>query len=280
MTTNRRHSHRMTPKSTASKSPLIQFALLLLGLLISSGSTHADLITLYDGNALPGDQPWLVFAADTLSGWSQTPAAGGTQLTTNNATRAGYSNYLPLPIPSLKNNQFPTLDRSNGFALTFSSKILSESHQSTNRAGYSVILLGHDAKGIELGFWSNEIWAQNSDFTHAESISIDTAVERNYQLQIIDEQYKLLDGQNTILSGTLRNYPTPATPYSLPNYVFLGDNTTSAAASVLQGPIFLQSNLSSVPEPSTLLLLSPTALAWYFRRSPYALLRSITKRIT
>jgi hypothetical protein len=27
-------------------------------------------------------------------------------------------------------------------------------------------------------------------------------------------------------------------------------------------------------------LISPTALAWYFRRSPYALLRSITKRIT
>jgi hypothetical protein len=153
----------MIPKSTQSKSPLILLASFLLGLLASSASTQADLITLYDGNALPGDQPWLVFAADTLTGWSQTPAAGGTHLTTNNATRAGYS----------------------------------------------FILLGHDAKGIELGFWSNEIWAQNPNFTHAESISIDTTVERNYTLQIIDEQYKLLDGKNTLLSGTLRDYPTP-----------------------------------------------------------------------
>ena len=270
----------MTPKSIPAKSPLILAAQFLLGLLISTGLTHADLITLYDGNALPGDQPWLVFAADTLTGWSQSPAAGGTQLITNNATRAGYSNYLPLPTPSLKNTQFPILNRSKGFELTFSSRILSESHQSTNRAGYSIILLGHDAKGIELGFWANEIWAQNSDFTHAEAIAIDTTVERTYQLQILNEQYKLLDGQNTLLSGILRDYPTPATPYSLPNYVFLGDNTTSAAASVLQGPIFLQSNLASVPEPNTLLLLTSSSLVWYFRRRPYALIRSITKRTT
>lgn len=83
-------------------------------LLLCCGKTQAELITLYDATGLPGNQPWLGFAADTLSGWSQSTAPGGTQLTTNNTTRAGYS----------------------------------------------VILLGHDAKGIELGFWTNEIWAQ------------------------------------------------------------------------------------------------------------------------
>jgi hypothetical protein len=38
------------------------------------------------------------------------------------------------------------------------------------------------------------------------------------------------------------------------NYLFLGDNRTSGSASVLQGPILLESNLSSVPEPSSLFL--------------------------
>lgn len=187
-------------------------------LLLCCGKTQAELITLYDATGLPGNQPWLGFAADTLSGWSQSTAPGGTQLTTNNTTRAGYS----------------------------------------------VILLGHDAKGIELGFWTNEIWAQNSDFTHAENIAIDTTIERNYRLQILNDNYQLFENNNSILSGNLRIYPSPSTPYSLPNYVFFGDDTTSAAASVIQGRITLQSNLASVPEPTSLMLLSSSTLAFAF----------------
>ncbi len=187
-------------------------------LLLCCGKTQAELITLYDATGLPGNQPWLGFAADTLSGWSQSTAPGGTQLTTNNTTRAGYS----------------------------------------------VILLGHDAKGIELGFWTNEIWAQNSDFTHAENITIDTTIERNYRLQILNDNYQLFENNNSILSGNLRIYPSPSTPYSLPNYVFFGDDTTSAAASVIQGRITLQSNLASVPEPTSLMLLSSSTLAFAF----------------
>ncbi len=233
-------------------------------LLLCCGKTQAELITLYDATGLPGNQPWLGFAADTLSGWSQSTAPGGTQLTTNNTTRAGYSNYLPLPSPTYKNNSFPELNRSNGFELTFTSKLLSESHLNIHRAGYSVILLGHDAKGIELGFWTNEIWAQNSDFTHAENIAIDTTIERNYRLQILNDNYQLFENNNSILSGNLRIYPSPSTPYSLPNYVFFGDDTTSAAASVIQGRITLQSNLASVPEPTSLMLLSSSTLAFAF----------------
>ena len=215
---------------------------------------QAELVTLYNGSGLPASQPWLTFGADTLNGWSQTSVDGGVQLTTDLPTRSGYSNYIPLPTPTLKNASFPTLQRSDGFELSFRTRLLAESHSSNHRAGYSVILLANDTQGIELGFWQSEIWAQNSDFTRAESVAIDTTVARDYRLQILGEQYQLFDGQASLLSGSLRTYSNPAIPYTLPNYVYFGDNTTSASASIVQGPIQLQSNLSSVPEPSSLIL--------------------------
>ncbi|MFN5186234.1 MAG: PEP-CTERM sorting domain-containing protein [Planctomycetota bacterium] len=218
--------------------------------------SQAELVTLYDGSGLPASQPWLTFAADTLNGWSQTGVAGGVRLTTDLATRSGYSNYSPFPTPVLKNANFPALQRANGFDLSFRATVLTENHSSTNRAGYSVILLADDRRGIELGFWQSEIWAQNSDFTHAEGVAIDTTSTRDYRLEIIGDQYRLFEGTSSLLSGSLRTYTNPAIPYTLPNYVFLGDNTTSASAMIVQGAIQLRTDLNSVPEPSSVLLVS------------------------
>ena len=228
--------------------------LLLTWLMMMLGETQAELVTLYDGNGLPASQPWLSFGADTISGWSQESVSGGVRLTTDLPTRSGYSNYIPLPTPILKNSAFPILRRADGFELSFRARLLAENHSNSNRAGYSVILLADDARGIELGFWQNEIWAQNSDFTHAETVAIDTTVQRDYRLEVLGDRYELFDGMTSLLAGDLRAYSDPAIPYRLSNYLFLGDNTTSGSASVLQGPILLESNLSSVPEPSSLFL--------------------------
>ena len=40
-------------------------------------------------------------------------------------------------------------------------KLLSETHSTNDRAGLSLIVLSSDLRGIELGFWTNEIWAQS-----------------------------------------------------------------------------------------------------------------------
>lgn len=232
--------------------------LMLIVMGLWNPDARGDLVTLYDGSGLPSSQPWLIFGNDFLGSASQTAVSGGVQLITDNTARAGYSNYIPLPIPTLKNSAFPVLDRTLGFELLFRVQVTSESHLSNARAGYSVLLLGSDAKGIEIGFWTDKVWAQNVGFTQGESVALDTTVARDYRLQIVNDNYRLLEGNQSILTGAVRAYGTPSLPYSLPNYVFLGDNTTSARADVLQGAITLQSNLSSVPEPASLLLISAT----------------------
>jgi len=240
--------------------------LMLLWMVMTSRVANAELVTLYDGSGLPSGQPWLIFSNDFQGVASQTSVAGGVQLITDHTARAGYSNYIPLPTPTLKNAAFPTLDRSLGFELGFRVQLNSESHLSNSRAGYSVLLLGSDAKGIEIGFWTDQVWAQNVGFTQGESRTIDTTITRDYRLQIVNDTYQLLNGNQTLLSGSVRDYGSPAVPYDLPNYVFLGDNTTSARADVIQGTITLQSNLSSVPEPTSLLLLGAIGIGWCARK--------------
>ena len=224
-------------------------------LALNMDRVQADFITLYDGSGLPADQPWLFFAADNA--FTQTANAGGVRLATSTATKAGYSNHIPLV--GFKNSAFPSLDRTNGFELAFQLSIVAETHANNDRAGFSVILLGSDKRGIELGFWGNEIWAQQSSpiFTHGEGATTTTSGLRNYRVQIVNDTYALLDDSGTLLSGAVRDYTQfGGIPYTLANYVFLGDDTTSAAADIRLGPVTLQSNLSAVPEPTSFLLMA------------------------
>ncbi len=227
-------------------------------------SLQAELITLFDGNGLPANQPWLSYASSGGSA-TQTEQTSGVRLVTDLAASAGYSNYTPLA--ALKNGTFPSLNRTNGFELNFNLAVSSENHSSNDRAGFSVSLIGSDVRGIELGFWGNQIWAQESSplFTHGETINFDTSVQRDYRLRVQDNSYALFSGGNQLLSGSIRNYTAfGAPPYILPNFVFLGDNTTSAGADITLGAITLQSNLAAVPEPSSLffLLATSTLVVW------------------
>ena len=170
----------------------------------------------------------------------------------------------PDTATTLKNAAFPILDRNTGFELSFRAALLNEGHSSNDRAGFSVILLSSDLYGIELGFWSSQIWAQADTplFQHAESANTSTTSSQNYQLHVLGSQYTLLQSGNTVLSGSLRNYSAfsgPGGPYGLNNFLFLGDNTSSASADLLLGPVSLQTNLSSVPEPASLLFLAVAA---------------------
>jgi len=221
-----------------------------LCLIVSS----ANAVSLYDGsqNNFPEDQPWLFYAADAAIG-SKTVANGKTSFDTGaSTTRAGWSNYVPL-FNQLKNSSFPTLDRTSGFVMSFDAKVSSESHSTNDRAGFDVILLSSDHQGVELGFWTNEVWAQtlSGSFVHGEGHAFNTTATTHYDLGIQGNTYQLFGNGSLLLSGSTRDYSGAlSVPYGLNNYVFLGDDTTSATASIEL------SNVSLAPEPGALAMIS------------------------
>ena len=171
------------------------------------------------------------------------PPSQATQIFSNNltildttATNNDYAGYFG-------DESVPVLSRTLGFTLSFAVQIDSESHANDDRAGFSVILLSSDVEGIELGFWEDEVWAQDDDsespadmFTHDEGAAWDTTSGLiNYELAIISDSYKLWGNGTVVLTGSLRNYSNFTgliDPYEIPNLVFLGDDTTSAQAHI------------------------------------------------
>lgn len=139
-----------------------------------------------------------------------------------------------------------TMDRNTGYTLSFDLQIGAESHVSNDRAGFSVIALSSDLQGIELGFWGNEVWAQNSSFTHGEGTTgfNPSASFVSYDLTIQGSSYALKANDSTILTGALRTYS--GSPYDTANFIFFGDNTFSAQADVDLGAV----NYAPVPEPA------------------------------
>jgi hypothetical protein len=156
-------------------------------------------------------------------------------------TTAGNSTYAGWTSNATNTPGFPSLDREAGFQLDFTLQVENESHTSNKRSGFSIIILSEDARGIELAFWENEIWAQNDDatgglFTRGESASFSTTTGAiNYQLIVTNDTYALTANGASILTGPLRDYSNFEgfpDPYQTPNFIFLGDDTTSAQARI------------------------------------------------
>jgi hypothetical protein len=191
--------------------------------------TSASAQTLYDAawNTLPAQQGWGYAAFPGQA--TQALDAGAVRLDTWSASveQAGYGRTSPIP-----------LDRRAGFTILFTARVSQESHGSPDRAGFSVIVLGQDRRGIELGFWTNAVFAQADLplFTHAEDVAFDTAGDDvDYALTIIQDRYQLRADGQPILAGPLRDYTAFSgfiDPYETPDFVFLGDDTTSARAVV------------------------------------------------
>ena len=242
--------------------------------------------SLYDGTANAGNetpdvQGWQ-YIADPIYGSlaSNTASGGRTYFYTIAAenTQAGYFSSNPFLGASHPALNGVTLDRTAGFSLEFGLKVNLETHSSSDRAGFSVILLSHDLYGIELGFWQDEIWAQSglpNMFTHAESTGLfSTALDTDYKLDISDMSYTLYADSNPILAGALRDYsswtsPIPgwgSFPYDTPDFIFLGDDTSSASSDVELTYISLQNGTASVPEPSTIILFLIGAIKFVFLR--------------
>ncbi len=177
-----------------------------------------------------------------------------------NAGQVGFANSLPpLILPPV------ALDRSAGFTLQFDLRVDFESHASNDRAGFSVIVISSDLRGIELGFWNDEVWAQNwspgDEFTHGEGAAFDTTANlTSYTLGILDNNYTLSAGSSPLLAGVLRDYSAEGVPYAVGNFIFFGDDTSRARAVVTLGEI------AFVPLPASVLLFLPALAGLLSRR--------------
>jgi hypothetical protein len=255
-------STKRSPISTCPLSrwhwiALIGLALCCLTMGSAGVKAAAAPLVLYDGalNTLPDAQGFTFLA---LSSVSPTVSGGATILDTS-GSKSTFAGYFSKPTPQL------VLDRVIGYTVSFTAQVELEDHAGSDknsdgiddRAGFSLIVLSSDKRGIELGFWKDRIWAQEGGagstlFTQAEHAPFDTQSEPTpYTLIVQAETYTLSSNGTPILSGNLRDY-TAATglinPYATPNLLFLGDDTSSASAKiqlayVAAGPI-------NAPEPT------------------------------
>ncbi len=157
---------------------------------------------------------------------------------------------------------YPPLNRTTGYALTFVTEVITETHAGSDkngdgvddRAGFSVIVLSSDKKGIELGFWTDRIWAQEGGsggnlFTQAEGVTFTTTSLITYSLTIDGDTYNLAANGASILAGPVRDYTAFSDfpdVYETPNLIFLGDDTSSAKAKITLKTVTLRSPLFQV----------------------------------
>lgn len=226
---------------------IARFCLVLIGLATGSADVSAapapvsTPIVLYDGalGNRPDDQGFTFLAFPSLS---PSISDGATILNTFSDKNI-FAGYFSKPSALL------VLDRALGYTVSFTVQVELEDHAGSNknndnledRAGFSVIVLSSDKRGIELGFWKDLIWAQEGGsgstlFTQAEGGAFDTQSARiGYVLTVQGDGYTLSGNGTPILSGKLRDYSAfvgPTDPYETPNLIFLGDDTSSASAKI------------------------------------------------
>jgi hypothetical protein len=194
-------------------------------------------LVLYDSasGAIPG-APLMGFLGFPQDAASLIYDDGATLLDT---TLSGSDTYAGWVATGAASPGFPILDRTAGFQVNFTIQVENESHESNQRSGFSMVVLGQDARGIELAFWEDQIWAQSDGstgglFSHAEGVPfVTTAGLVEYQLTIAGDTYTLSANHEPILTGPVRDYSAFdgfPDPYETPNFLFLGDDTTSAQA--------------------------------------------------
>lgn len=210
------------------------------GLQVSRAASVLEEQTLVLYDASSGDIPdssVIGFTAFPPEGASMRYEDGSTVLDT---AIAGTDTYAGWGAGAAGANGFPSLDSTTGVHVNFTLQVESETHDSNHRSGFSVIILDSNARGIEMSFWQNEIWVQNDDstgalFTHGEGVAFDTTALTEYQITMIGDTYALTANSQPILTGPMRDYSAFdrfPDPYETPNFIFLGDDTTSAQARV------------------------------------------------
>ena len=259
-------------------SSLCFFLILIIAILSfnleeasAAPSTGGKTLVLYDAaSGTVPDTPLLNFT-DFPPGTAPPTYSNG--VTVLDTTLSGRETYAGWRSNGAITPDFPILDRTAGFQVDFTLQVEIESHGNNNRSGFSLIILSEDARGIELAFWENEIWAQSDSntgglFKHGEGVTFPTNTDLiEYKLALTGDTYTLTADTQPILSGPVRDYSDFdgfPDPYQTPNFLFLGDDTTSSQARVqlsflsITGtePITPTGTSTSSPLPT----VSPTSL--------------------
>jgi hypothetical protein len=246
------------------------------GMMAGGSFDRVGAVTLYDGSlgGTPNSGSYLnFFSIPTLPA----PTSNGSGVTLNTSLNegiyAGYSNYNAtvvgntVSVGGLVNPLFPVLDSAVGYTLSFKMQINSQTNtgpNGANRAGFSALILDNNKKGIEIGFRNSDIFAQpdanfNSILPSEQKTGIGGTLgsPTTYDLTVLGNSYTLSTGGNTLINGLLRDYTgaqgAGSAIYNTANFLFLGDDTTSASASVNLQNITLNTNAAAVPEPSSLI---------------------------
>jgi hypothetical protein len=167
-------------------------------------------------------------------------------------------------------SQSLALDRESGYRIQINMTIEAEEHANRNRAGFSLLVLGDDLLGLELAFWEDRIWVQEGGagdglFTHAEEVLFDTTASQTaYELAITGDTYTLYTAGQELLTGPLRDYTAFEgfpDPYESPGLIFIGDNTTRAAARTAVAYVAVETALpaTDTPAPSSSATMTATA---------------------
>lgn len=226
----------------------------------------AGAISLYNGSGLPASQGSLAPGALQSSGSptsvSETSVAGGVQLNTaaSSAEYSGYSNYSPLSSNYYNTTTFnsSTLDQTTGYTINFTVNLDTVTNYTTTpnpRAAFSIIAISGDKKGIEIGFRTDEIFAQSNNFTsQAQTGLFTTTSPTAYKLTVFADNYSLSSNGTPIIYGALQNYvfnptlsspPLPFNPYTTSSFLFFGDDTGQESGTFTLGSV----NLDTTPIP-------------------------------
>ncbi len=222
------------------------------------GQLLGEPVVLYDGEqrSLPEKQGWIYHLTPPLRNQARqlvNTADRAVNLNTsrNIADRAGY--FIRFPQRDTHPQAPETFDRQHCYRVGFALKLLSEHHTAAHQAGFSLIALSHDLAGIELGFRTDEIFAQSADLARAEEnrelpFRINTEYT-DFALEIKEDAYTLSANGQEILAGPLRDYSNAGEPYTIPNLLFIGDNSETAAASANLRSLWIDTKLSDTPPP-------------------------------
>ena len=179
---------------------------------------------------------------------------------TNSAEYSGYSNYNPLSSTYYNTTTFnsSTLDQTTGYTINFTVNLDTVTDNTTTsnpRAAFSIIAISGDKKGIEIGFRTDEIFAQSNNFTsQAQTALFTTTSPTTYKLTVFADNYSLSSNGTPIINGALQNYvfnpassdpPLPFNPYTTSSFLFFGDDTGQESGTFTLGSV----NLDTTPVP-------------------------------
>lgn len=250
---------------------------------VSALVAQAQPIVLYDGtsNVTPNDAMfgWTYANLPLGSALVTAPSGNGFTRVNTNVDYGVYAGYgMVAPV---------ALDPTAGFRVRFDMRVVNEDHGSAtadhdsppdgqaDRAGLSVIIIDNTLRGVEIGFWNDRIFAQQETplFTyHGEDHMMDTTAAgtgmanlTRYDVRFDATDYFVSVNGTEVLSGAKKDYTSfvgPLDPYETPDFLFFGDDTTSA-----RGTFDISyAELEVVPEPASFGALALGAMAFYRRR--------------